>query len=78
MKHGQVVLSDLDRKYELHFLTPEYFPVISPAPLLKFRVQGQKDLEVVQSNLLFLLHYPGCYQAELIIKIYIFLSFSLN
>lgn len=55
IKHGQVKLSDFDKKYELHFLKPEQFPVSLPA--LKFRLQGQKDLEVVQSNLLFLLHY---------------------
>lgn len=57
MKHEQVMLSDFDKKYEFHFLTPEYFPVLPLIPFLKFRVQGQKDLEVVQSNLLFLLPY---------------------
>lgn len=57
MKHGQEKLSDFDKKYELRFLTTEYFPVFPLAPILKFRVQGQKHLEAVQSNLLFLLYY---------------------
>lgn len=54
IKHRWVKLFDFDKKYELHFLKPECFLV--PHPTLKFRVQGQKDLEISQLNLLFLLH----------------------
>lgn len=30
MKHRQVKLSDFDKKNELHFLMPEYIPVLPP------------------------------------------------
>ena len=53
IKHRRVKLFYFDEKYELHFLKPECFPV--PHPTLKFGVQGQKELEIGQSNLLFLL-----------------------
>lgn len=54
-KYRWVKLFDFDKEYELHFLRPECSPVHHPT--LKFGVQGQKELEISQLNLLFLLHH---------------------
>lgn len=65
MKNRQVKLSDFDKKNELHFLMPEYFPVLPPpfwnseCGARRILMLSNKNFSWCSTQLL-----PVCYHAQ--------------